>query len=91
MAEAPGVNNSKNYDIKALELINSGGQTVDIRKTFFELEVYQDLFASCMTGRVLVNDGNDVFGNFYFCGNEYIRISIDNPSLKKPMEKTFRI
>lgn len=91
MAESPGVNNSKNYEIKALELINSGGQTVDIRKTFFEMEIFQDIFSSCMTGRVLIQDGNDIFGNFYFCGNEYIRISIDKPSLGKPMEKTFRI
>lgn len=91
MAESPGVNNSKNYEIKTLDLINSGGQTVDIRKTFYELEILQDLYSPCMTGRVLVNDGNEVFSNFYFCGNEYIRISIDKPSLGKPMEKTFRI
>ena len=86
-----GVVSSKDYDIKTLELINSGAQSVDIRKTFMELQIYQDLFTSVMSGSVLISDGHDIFSNFYFCGNEYLRMSIDKPTLGKPLEKTFRI
>lgn len=91
MAEQPGIVNSKDYDIKSLKIINSGGQTVDLRKLFIELQIYQDLFSSVMSGSILIDDGLDHFYNFYFCGNEYLEVSIDKPSLNKPIEKVFRI
>jgi hypothetical protein len=86
-----GVVNSKDYDIKVLDLINSGGQTVDLRKIFIEMQIYQDIYASVMSGNIIINDGHDVFSNFYLCGNEYLQISIDKPTLDKPLEKIFRI
>lgn len=86
-----GVVSSKDYDIKTLELINSGAQSIDLRKIFVELQIYQDIFTSVMSGSILIMDGHDIFSNFYFCGNEYLRISIDKPTLGKPLEKTFRI
>lgn len=86
-----GVVFSKDYDIKALELINSGGQTIDLRKIFVELEIFQDIFSSVMSGSILVMDGHDIFTNFYLCGNEYLKVSIDKPTLGLPLEKTFRI
>lgn len=91
MAEQPGIVNSKDYDIKTLDLINSGGQVVDLRKVFIEIQLFQDLFSSVMSGSILVNDGHDIFSNFYFCGNEYLQLSIDKPSLNSPIQKVFRI
>jgi hypothetical protein len=87
----PGVVNSKNFDIKVLDLINSGGQTVDLRKIFVELQIFQDIYSTVMSGNIVIEDGHDIFSNFYFCGNEFIQISIDKPTLDKPLEKIFRI
>lgn len=86
-----GVLSSKDYELKVLELISSTGQTVDIRKIFAELQIFQDIYSSVMTGNILVSDAKDLFNNFSFCGNEYIRISIDKPSQNFPIEKIFRI
>lgn len=86
-----GVYNSKDYEIKSLELINSGGQTIDLRNIFIEMQIYQDIYASVMSGSILINDGNDTFSNFYLCGNEYIKVSIDKPGLNLPLEKLFRV
>lgn len=91
MAEDIGVTGSKNFDVKVLEIINSGGQTVDIRKIYVEIQLFQDIFSSVMSGSVVIQDGHDIFSNFYFCGNEYLKLSIDKPSLGKPIEKIFRI
>jgi hypothetical protein len=44
-----------------------------------------------MSGNILINDGNDVFTNFYMCGNEYLKISIDKPGLNLPLERLFRV
>jgi hypothetical protein len=89
--ESPGLTNSKDYEIKVLDLINSGGQVVDVRKIFMELQLFQDIYSSVMSGTIVIQDGHDIFSNFYFCGNEFIRISIDKPSLGKPIQKVFRI
>lgn len=91
MAEDIGVTGSKNFDVKVLEIINSGGQTVDLRKIYIELQLFQDIYSSVMSGSIIVQDGHDIFSNFYFCGNEYLKLSIDKPSLGKPIEKIFRI
>lgn len=91
MAEDPGLVSSKDYEIQTLEIINSGGQTVDLRKIFMELKLVQDIYSSVMSGVILIQDGHDVFSNFYFCGNEFIKLSIDKPSLGKPIQKIFRI
>lgn len=86
-----GIYNSKDYEIKQLELINSGGQTIDLRNIFLEMQIFQDLYSSVMNGNILINEGNDTFGNFYLCGNEYLKVSIDKPGLNRPLERLFRI
>jgi hypothetical protein len=91
MADTTGMFGSKDYDIQSLDLINSGGQTLDLRRIFVEMQIYQDLYSSVMNGTILINDGNDVFGNFYLCGNEYLKVKIDKPGLGRPLERMFRI
>jgi len=91
MAEEVGITNSKNFDVKILDLINSGGQVVDLRKIFMEIQLFQDIYSPVMTGTILLQDGHDIFNNFYFCGNEYLKLSIDKPSLGKPIQKIFRV
>ena len=91
MAEDVGITNSKNFEVKTLEIINSGGQVVDLRKIFMEVQLFQDLYSSVMSGSIVIQDGHDIFSNFYFCGNEYLKLSIDKPSLGKPIQKIFRI
>jgi len=91
MADNNGVYNSKDYEIKKLELINSGGQTIDLRNIFVEMQIFQDIYSSVMNGNMLINDGNDTFSNFYMCGNEYLQISIDKPGLNRPLERMFRV
>lgn len=82
---------SKDYELKSLELVNSGGQTIDLRKIFVELQIFQDLYSSVMSGNITITDGNDTFSSFYFVGNEYLKISIDKPGLGRPLERMFRI
>ena len=91
MADNDGMYGSKDYKINSLELINSGGQTIDLRNIFVEMQIYQDLYASVMNGNILINDGNDTFSAFYMCGNEYLKVSIDKPGLNRPLDRLFRV
>jgi hypothetical protein len=89
--DSSGMYGSKDYEIKTLELINSGGQSVDLRKIFVELQIFQDIYSSVMNGNIAITDGNDIFANFYFVGNEYLRVSIDKPGLNRPIDRIFRV
>ena len=91
MVDDSGVYGSKDYKINSLELINSGGQTIDLRNIFVEMQIFQDLYASVMNGNIMINDGNDTFSAFYMCGNEYLKVSIDKPGLNRPLERLFRV
>jgi hypothetical protein len=86
-----GVFGSKDFKLESLDLINSGGQTVDLKKIFVEMQIFQDIYSSVMHGEILINDGNDVFSTFYLVGNEYLKISIDKPGLNRPLKRLFRI
>ena len=86
-----GMFSSKDFEIKSLDLINSGGQTISLINTMVELLVHQSIDAGVMFGSLLLVDGNDLFNNFYLCGNEYLNVVIDQPSLDAPIKKTFRI
>ncbi len=86
-----GVFGSKDFKLEQLELINSGGQTLNLKKIFVELQIFQDLYSSVMYGEILINDGNDVFSSFYLIGNEYLKVKIDKPGLNRPLTRLFRI
>lgn len=89
MAEGPI--NSKQSSIQKLDLINSGGQSINLSEVYVQLQIYQDIFAQCMSGKLLLVDSKETFSNFYLCGNEYLHIVIDKPGLNRPFERIFRV
>lgn len=82
---------SKDSSIKKLDLINSGGQSISFAETYVQLQIYQDIFAQVMSGKLLIVDSKETFTNFFLCGNEYLHIVIDKPGLNRPFERIFRI
>lgn len=88
---AEGTLGSKDFEINKLELVNSGGQVIDLRYVFIQMQIYQDIYSSVMSGNILVNDSKETFSTFYLCGNEYLNVSITKPGYDRPFEKVFRV
>lgn len=90
---AEGIYNSKDSSIKTAVIVNSGGQTLDLigKGLWREIQIFQDIMHSSMSGTVLINDATDAFSTYYLCGNEYIQLEITQPGLTSPLKKTFRI
>lgn len=87
-----GVLTSKDAQILSLKIVNSSGLSRDVRDIVNQLDIYQDLYTGyCMHGSILLNDAMDLFNNYYFCGNEFIEVVIDKPSLNEPISRVFRI
>jgi hypothetical protein len=82
---------TKDFELKELELISSSGITHGLQKVMMEMQIFQSIFDSVMTGHIIINDGNDIFSTFTLCGNEYIKMVIDKPGLNLPFERIFRI
>lgn len=90
-SSSPGILNASDYKIKSFMLYTSDGQAVDLTNLIIELNIYEDLFSSTMSGEVLLSDALDMMSIFAVHGNEYLKLSIDKPSLDHPIEKTFRV
>jgi len=87
----PGVFNASDYEIKSFMMYTSDGQAVDLTNLILELNIYEDLFSATISGEVLLSDALDMMAIFSVHGNEYVKLTIDKPSLDQPIEKTFRI
>jgi len=86
-----GIIGSSDYKLNTLVIVTSDGKTVDVSGLMIELNLYEDIFATCMTGSLVMGDSLDLISSFSLHGNEYILISVDKPSLNSPIVKTFRI
>ena len=82
---------SKESSIKKLDLISSTGQSINLAEVYVQLQIYQDIFAQCMSGKLLLIDSKETFSNFFLCGNEYLHVVIDKPGLNRPFERIFRV
>jgi len=83
--------NSYSYKLNKLILYTSGGDVINVRKMFLELNLYEDLFSPCMTGTLTLADAQDLLSNFRFHGNEFLELELDKPSMDAPIKKIFRI
>lgn len=88
---APGLQLAGDYAIQTLALVTSDGTAIDITTQAVEINLYEDLFAPCMTGTILMGDAQDLVTNFKMNGNEWLILSIDKPGLNKPIKKVFRV
>lgn len=82
---------SSDYKLSTLSIVTSTGDLVDVRPILLSLDLYEDIFSPCMTGKMTLGDGADIISSYQLHGNEYVLISIDKPTLGKPIVKTFRI
>lgn len=79
------------YNLKKLVLYTSGGDIIDIRKTFLEFDIFEDIFNPCSTAKIVLGDAQELLSNFKIHGNDFIEIEIDKPSLQDSIHKFYRI
>lgn len=67
--------------IDEVTIITSKGFAQTITPQVMSIEIYEDMFAPFITGKVLVRDAQDLSNLLPFVGEEVIRISVRTPSL----------
>lgn len=80
-------------NINEVILISRTGQEYDIKNLISELNIFEDMFANCLTGNVMISDGKDLINEVPIVGEELIRINISTPTFgeEDSIYKTFKI
>ena len=86
-----GAYNSSDYKIKSLSIITNSFEIIDIMYMMVELNIYEDIFATSVSGEVYVADGQDLPYKYGLIGNETLLIEIDRPGLDEPIKRGFKI
>lgn len=82
--------NANQYEFTSATIISSIGVTKDIKYVIENINVFQDITHSCMSGEITVKDTDNLLTMLAFCGNEYLYLNFKTPE-KKAFEKYFRI
>ena len=88
--------NAGDFKIEELSITSASTQTTsDITNFMLEINLYEDLFSSCMSGTLILADAANLISNLPILGNEYITMKIRTPTLEDSPEniikKTFQI
>jgi hypothetical protein len=76
-------NNTSTRDVivNTISIITARGEVIDISSPpiYNVLNIYEDIFKSCITGTIQIFDGINLISKLQFRGNEFIRISFQRP------------
>ena len=82
---------TRDFRVKAIQLISADGSFRDITHLVMEIQVRQDLYLGFMSGDMLVTDAIDLHTLAALHGNEYLYVHIEEPSQSISINKAFRV
>jgi hypothetical protein len=80
------------YDLLKLTLtspnrINKG--YIDLKAAWSDLNIYEDMFASCLTGNITLTDGMGLMENVPIIGEETINIHVKTSGIKRERDAEY--
>lgn len=88
---AKGLRVAGDVEIRDITIVSLNGQTANITNQVEMVQIYEDLFSNFINISVTVLEAVDYINLFPFCGEEYIDIDIDTPTLDKPIKGRFYV
>lgn len=70
----PTISQTTEFSIKELTLQLSSGEIYDISNIFDELNFYDNIFVPCISGNILLNDGNNIGEKLSFDGKKITKL-----------------
>jgi len=83
-----GLRFAGDVDIERVEIVSSTGRGVEVTNMIAEIQIFEDIFAPCVTGTVTITDSIDMVNLFPFIGEEKIIIKIRTPSIPDKMKES---
>lgn len=91
MADNDGLIHVQDFVLESCKIVTGQAKPMDFRYMVVEINYYEDIYNSCITGNMVINDSNNFLNGLGFNGNEYLLLSFTKPGMAKKIEKTFRI
>lgn len=83
---------STGFRIRELSLISKTGVSYSLTGFYQELNIFDSILHSCVTGNILISDSAGLSNMFLFDGNDFLKIHIGKVDADiLDIEKTFRI
>lgn len=82
--------NVTQYELLSVTILSSTGIDRDVKFIVEDLNIYQDIYSSVISGEVILKDANNILSELSLCGNEYLYIKFQTLDYV-PFEKYFRI
>lgn len=77
--------------IREAKLTSLNGNTANIINQILTIEIYEDLFSPFITLSIVIRESHDYLNSIPLVGEEYVTLTIDTPSLDKPISGRFYI
>ena len=77
--------------IKEAKLTSLNGNTANIINQILTVEIYEDLFSPFISVSIVIRESHDYLNSIPLVGEEYVTLTIDTPSLNKPISGRFYI
>jgi len=81
------------HQLDAVEILQSGGISLDIKPHVSQLTIYEDMFSPFMTGNIITNDTVDIMNMLGQQGDDMLHIKVYTPDIDKKnyIDKYFHI
>jgi hypothetical protein len=73
-------------EIQKIAIFSANGRGVEITDMVAEIQIFEDMFAPCITGTLAITDSIDLVNKFPFVGEEKVLIQIKTPSFPDKTE-----
>lgn len=90
MAE-DSVQKAGSVKIAELKLISSTNIIFDLTEFLVELNIYEDMFSSTLTGTIILSDSLNLIEKAPIIGEEILVIKVETPTFTSRISKTFRV
>ena len=81
---------STDFKIKELVIVSKYGK-IDISSMFEEINIYDSVFSTCVTGNIIITDAIGLSDMLLFDGTEILLVDIDKGGDFFPLKRSFRI
>ena len=71
------------FSLEKCELISSAGVSADISRIIVEINIFEDIFSTALTGSIIIADTNNLVDNMPIVGQEYVSFRITTPGLNE--------
>ena len=71
------------FKLETCEVIASSGVLADISGNIIEINIFESIFSSSLTGSIIITDTNNLCDNLPIVGQEYISMKIVTPGLEQ--------